>query len=334
MRKLVTALVILAALWCGWWWIASAAMDRAARAQFDVMRKQGWDIAAAETVKSGFPFAFERQLTGIRLTDPDDITYDIPDLRIAAKAYWPGHAMVFFPSEPMTVSQAGRPFMFAQTTDAVASLRLRPGPALQLQNANISSAAWLINTPSGNLISAQDMSLDLTQSADINEEYRFEITASDLSPGDLIRAAMRTPAEAPLTFDAYDATGTIRFDAPLSRYLLTDTRPQPRALQITQAQITWGPLGLSSTADLRVDAAGTPDGEMTVKADNWRQMLDYGQRAGAISAQQVQQATLMLSIFANMSGTPDDISVTLRAQEGQLNVNGIGVGPAPKIRWQ
>lgn len=334
MRKLVTACVIIAALWCGWWWLASAAMGRAGEAQFDVMREQGWDIAATDTISGGFPLALERHMTGITLTDPEGITYDIPDLRISAKAYWPGNAMVFLPSDPIVISLGERPFMFVQLTDATASLRLRAGTALQLQNANISSAAWLINTPSGNLLSAEDLRLDLTQDSDIEEAYAFDITASDLSPGDLIRAAMRVPQNAPLTFDAYDASGLVRFDAPLSRHLLTGQPPQPRAVRIDQAEITWGTLGLSTTANVTVDAAGTPDGEMTMKVDNWRQMLEYTQRAGAITAQQSQQATLMLSIFANMSGTPGDISVTLRAQNGQLNINGIGLGPAPKIRWQ
>lgn len=333
MRKLVTALVVLAALWCGWWALASAVMGRAADAQFDTMRELGWDIAADQTVTAGFPFALERRLSAVAITDPDGVTYDIPNLRITAKAYWPGHATVFLPSEPMTVSQPGYPPLFVQMTDATASLHLRPGPALQLQSARITSADWVINTPTGNLLSAQDLSLNLAQAADIKSKYLLEITTSDLSPGDLIRTVMRTPAQTPLTFDAFDASGSVRFDTPLDRHLMTGARPQPRAIAVEKAQITWGKVGLGVTANVTLDTAGTPDGEMTVKVDSWRQILNYTQQAGGISAQQIQQATLMLSIFANMSGTADDISVVLRAQNGQLNVNGIGIGPAPNIRW-
>ncbi len=138
-------------------------------------------------------------------------------------------------------------------------------------------------------------------------------------------------ALAPLTFDAYTADGTVELDSPLDRHLLAGQTPRPVALALNTAEITWGTLSLVSNADLTVDAAATPDGTLTAKVQNWQELLEYAELAGVMSSSQRGQVTLMLGIFANMSGTPNDIELKVQANNGQLNINGIGLGAAPKL---
>jgi hypothetical protein len=331
MRRLLSLIIILTVLWCGWWWIASSTITRVISAQIEQLRIQGWQIDAPVPATNGFPFDLRQTYASLQLTSPDNITVEIPALTLNAKAYWPGHATVSVANTPVSMTQSGTPVLFIQFTDAKATLRLRPGPAFELQDVSLQSGPWQINAPTGNLLSANDLLTTLTQITSARATYSFTVQATDLSPGDLIRSTLQTPPDAPLAFDAYTANGAVQFDKALDRHLLNGHMPRPIQFALNKAEITWGTLNLSSTADMTIDATGTPDGTITAKVQNWQKLLEYAERAGAITAGQRGQSKLMLGIFANMSGTPDDIELTVRAANGQLNINGIGLGPVPKL---
>lgn len=330
MRKLVKVLIILVVLWTGWWWLASTGMQMAVTAQFNELEAQGWRVEKAAPEITGFPFALRQNLGQIRLTGPDQTTLEATNLTLAAKAYWPGYTSVILPQTPIKITANGAP-LYLQFNNATADMHLRPGTALELQKLAFTSGSWQINDATGNLVTAQNLTLSLLQDAQAAETYAFNVQATNLAPGDVIRAKLNVPANAPLTFDAYTAQGSTRLNRPLDRALISGAHARPDALALKMAEITWGDISVNATADLTFDTLGTPEGEVVTSVQNWRSLLNYARVAGVISQQQETQSGMMLGIFANMSGTPDDLSLMLRATDGQMTLNGIGIGPAPKV---
>lgn len=306
-------------------------MARLVSSQMDQLRAQGWQIDASEVTVSGFPFDLRQTYTVLKIIDPAKTTYEFPTLSFSAKAYWPGYATVALPDAPIKMIEAGAPHLSIQLTGAEIALHLRPNTAFEVQHIGVQSGPWQVTTSTGNILSAEDLSLTLTQNHIISETYDFGIGATKLSPGDIVRAALQTPPNTPLAFDAYAANGSVQLDSPLDRRMLDGTPPQPVAVNLSNAGIKWGALSLSATASINIDQTGTPDGLLTAKLQNWQELLEYAELAGFISSNQRGQVTLMMGIFANMSGTPGDIELKIQAASGQLNINGIEVGAAPKL---
>lgn len=331
MRKIIGAFVLLALLWSGWWWVASTTMVRVIDAQMDQMRSTGWQISTDPLERSGYPFELHTQINNISLTDPEGVTLVVPDARLVAKAYWPGHLTLHLPNAPMVMSQDAQPVLFAQVTDAVVTLKLAVSPSLGLRQLSGISGPWQVNAPNANILSAADATLDLSLLSSGPSSYAFALEAQELSPGDVVRAALQADGDVPLTFDAYRANGHVTLERPLDRHVMNDSFPPPTALNIERAELNWGALGLDTSADLNIDAQGIPDGTLTARVSNWRTALDYAVRAGVLGTDQRNQAQLMLNIFANMSGDPEDIDVTLTAQDGQLRLNSINLGAAPRL---
>jgi hypothetical protein len=294
------------------------------------MRKQGWQVDTSAITTTGFPLNLRQTIGTLTLTDPDQTGITISNLVITAKAYWPGYVSVKLPSDAITIVAQGAS-LYVQFDDATADVRLRPGTTLQLQMAKFTSGLWQVNETSGNLLTGQDLTASLQQAPQSPRTYAFDISAAQLSPGDMIRTLVKAPSGAPLTFDSFEAIGTTRFDRNLDRKLIGGVRALPEALTLTQAEVKWGNIGVVADAELTFNPQGIPTGQINGKINNWRTLLEYARGAGALSEQQNVQAGIMLGIFANMSGTPEDLSVTMRAADGQLNVNGINLGQAPQL---
>ena len=330
MRRLLSVATVLAALWCGWWWLASSAMSTAVAKQLDDLRAKGWNISVTEVSTSGFPFNLRQDLDKLSLVDPSKTAFKFSDLTLEAKAYWPGHVTLTLPQEPITIIQNDVQ-VFAQFDNAQARLRLRPGLALQLQSISVISGPLQINAPRGNIVIAQELGLFLRQNATSDLTYDFTLDAVDLAPGDALRATLDIPPDAPNTFDTVSVAGSLRFDQVVDRGLLNGRTPQLDALALTQAEILWGDLGLSLTANAFLESDGTPEGTLNARIQSWEKLLEYVRRAGGLSEAEQRRTTTMLTVFANMSGTGKDIDLVLESKDGALNLNGIALGPTPAL---
>lgn len=329
MGKLTKVIVLLALLWSGWWFGASVLLERAMTDWLADRRAQGWQ-AQADVALTGFPLRFNAALSDLALTDPETgVAIETARLDIGAPAYWPGDLTVTLPETPMRfVSDGNTAFVIAR--NGAAMLQLHPGTALELERLHATADAWQINTPNSNLLSAEDLSAEITQT-ETAETYRFALTAGQLAPGDLLRQVLMLPEDWPRAFDSFAADLTLRFDAPLDRFTLEDRRPQPRDIRISQISAQWGPVGLNAVGALNIDAQGVPAGTLTVVIENWRRVLDLAERGGAMPASMRPQAELMLNALANLGDDPDRLDLRVRFEDGNAFLGPIALGPAPRL---
>ncbi|WP_370227933.1 DUF2125 domain-containing protein, partial [Cognatishimia sp.] len=97
------------------------------------------------------------------------------------------------------------------------------------------------------------------------------------------------------------------------------------------AAAAWGDLSFQLAADLTIDEVGSPTGEATLRLKNWRDMIALARESGQIGSVSIDTAEQVFVLLASLSGSRDDIDVTLRFANGAVLVGIIPIGVAPKL---
>lgn len=329
MGRVIGFIVIIAALWSGWWFIAATGAERAVHNWLELRQAEGWQAQAQSVTQSGYPAMLNLRIDAPQLADPaTGVALEMDQIMLSAPAWWPGDVTLTLPDTPIRMTSPDGPLTL-QANEGQAVLNLHPGPSLQLEAMQATSGLWQITTPEGALLSGTDFTTSMVQNPENAETYTFDINATDLTPGTLLRAGL--PSDWPLKFDAFRARMTVTFDAPWDRTSLEDLRPQPRAITIEDADIKWGPLRHVASGALTIDSEGIPEGNLNVRIENWRQALDIAQDNGALSADFRPQAETVLNMLSNLGGNPDTLNLTMTFAEGAMTMGPIPLGPAPRI---
>jgi hypothetical protein len=133
----------------------------------------------------------------------------------------------------------------------------------------------------------------------------------------------------PEKMQALDLDLSAEFDRAWDLSALENSRPQPTRIELRTAKAAWGELLFEAVAELDIDPLGYPTGELTIRADQWRDMLEAAKATGQIDEfvlQSVEQGLRLLS------GNKDNIDVTLRFRNGSTFLGPLPIGPAPTIR--
>jgi hypothetical protein len=331
MRRLIWIVLFFAILWCAWWAVFGWGLKSALDTWFEDRRTAGWQADYATLELRGFPARVQADMTDIVLADTvSGLVMNLSDLTIGAPTHWPGDVTLTLPSDPISfVSPQGRSTL--QILDAIADLRLHPGPSLELERISAVAGEWSLLSGTQSVLSARDLTLTMDQSDTFPSTYTFIVQAADLSPGEIPRAALRLPPDWPVTFETFTLNGDITFDKPWDISALEKARPQPRMINLALAETAWSDLRLFFVAELIIDEAGTPTGTINIQAENWQVMLDLAERSGALPSALRQQAESGLSTLARFSGDPSALDVQMNLRGGLMFVGFIPIGPAPKI---
>lgn len=331
MRRLIWIALFLAILWCAWWAVFGWGLKSALDVWFEDRRNDGWQADYATLELRGFPARVQADMTDIVLADTvSGLVMNLPDLTIGAPTYWPGDITVSLPNDPISfVSPRGRSTL--NVFNAVADLQLHPGPSLELERISAVAGQWSLLSGARSVLGANDLTLTMDQSAASSNTYTFVAQATDLSPGEIPRTALRLPTDWPVTFDTFTMNGDVTFDKPWDITALEKARPQPRVINLTLAEAAWSDLRLFFAAELTIDETGTPTGTINIQAENWQVMLDLAERSGALPSALREQAESGLSTLARFSGDPSALDVQVNLRGGFMFVGFVPIGPAPKI---
>ncbi|KIN70755.1 DUF2125 domain containing protein [Sulfitobacter noctilucae] len=331
MSRLVKIIVVLALLWCGWWFAAATALERGVVRWLEDRRTEGWEAQAAAVDVTGFPLALQTDLTAVSLTDSaTGLHVDAPDLRVSMPAYWPGDMTLVLSGAPIDFGVGDTTYIL-RAQDTAADLNLHPGTALELERLTAQSGPWQVNTRQGNLLSADDFTANVTQDKDDHTVYEFALNAADFSPGGLLRAGLDLPDDWSLTFETFTANITARFDRPIDRMALESRRPQPRQITVNDFDFSWGEFRIALVGDVQIDTEGTPDGDLMLSIKNWRQALELLKKTEIIRSEETGQAEFVIQAIASNSDNPADLDLAFSFREGRLFLGPINLGPAPKF---
>lgn len=333
MRFLLGAILIAAAAWAGYWFVGAGAARMAFEGWFEARRADGWQAEYRELDIAGFPNRFDAGFDAIALADPDTgLAWEAPYFQVLALSYRPNHVIAVWPREQLFATPLGK--YRVESGDMRASLVLDPGTTLRLDRATLTAEA-LVVTPQGDdtPFSAEALTLAAEQvPADNAASYRLGLAAEGLTPSLDWQRKVDPDGTLPDSLGAVRADLQITFDKPWDRFAIEEARPQPRLIRLKLAEATWGQLALQAAGEVQVDGAGQPTGTITVKAKNWREILQLARNSGRLGPGMADTVEDGLGMIARLSGNPDTLDIPLDFAEGRIWLGPVPLGPAPVLR--
>ena len=330
MRRVIGYATLATLLWSAYWlgmtWtLRSAYLDWLAD-----QRSRGWIAGVAGIESGGFPTRHAFRLHAPSLADPHTgLAWSADWIDLETPALLPRRLGVIFSPGEQRVSIYDRSFALT-TTGMRAGLRLGPGEPSQLRQIGLAADILDLADPLGRKISVSGLELSMTQ-LETPESYRISLHAAGLSYPDGNSTSNDPPAAIQRSFDRLAIRATVAFDRPWDLHALERRRPQPRQISIELAEIHMGDLGLQMVGNIAVDQTGSPSGEVTIRAADWRHALAAARASGLVHPERFNVAAHALDLVSRFGGDPETLDVTLRLREGNVALGPVPLGTMPKL---
>ncbi len=330
MRKLVAILLGLAVLWGGYWFVGATAVEQGLKSWLSARNAEGWVAEYSDLSTRGFPNRFDTTVTDIRLADPSTgVAWTAPIFQILALSYRPNHIIAVWPDTQVIASPFEK--VTIETDDMRGSVKFEAGTDLVLENATFVLDGLSLSSDAGWAASAENARLATRQTAALETAHDIGIEATTVTLTDAFRAAVDPAGVLPTAIETMRIDATVDFDAPWDRFSIEDRRPQITAINLREMRARWGEMDLRLAGELEVDAQGVPTGKITVRAENWRQMLDMALSAGVIPGMVAPMAERGLEALAGMSGSPETLDAPLTFRNGNVAFGPVPIGRAPNL---
>ena len=328
MRFLAKFLATAALIGTAAWFALAYMLDRGATEWMAERRADGWVADAGEIETRGFPARFETRFQNLDLADPGTgLAVTVPELVLSAETYDPTDVRAVLPRRFVV----GTPFerINVQSDQFEASTALDPTPTLGLRRADILLDTLGLSSSAGWTAALQSGRLETRRAGDDPLRQEISFTASGFQPTAEMRRALDPAGLLPPVIDALEIQAGITFDRPWNRFAVEDRRPQITAIRLDRLDALWGAARLEAAGDLTVDAEGRPDGEITLRATNWRDIYQVLINAGVVPDAFTTAIESVLEQLAGLSGRPDTIDAPLSFQSGFTSLGPLPIGPAP-----
>ncbi|MEM1130223.1 MAG: DUF2125 domain-containing protein [Pseudomonadota bacterium] len=331
MKYILGAILAAALIWCGYWFFAARAVERGLAGWLDGRSDAGWVVSWETLETAGFPYRFDTTITDLDLADPGTgVAWRAPTFQILALSYQPHHVIAFWPDRQSLATPLETIALTSQEMQG--SIKFRPGLALEVTEAIFEFEALGMASTADWQASLADGLLAARQSEADRNAYDLAFRATELQlPGRLqARLARSGAADAPI--DILNLDAGVVFDVPWDRRAIEVRRPQPVSIDLRDMRAEWGDLKLRVAGDLDIDAAGRPSGELTVKATNWRDMLEVARRSGTLPEGVANLLERGLNAAAGLAGNPKTLDVPVSFDSGRMSLAGwIPLGSAPSF---
>ena len=332
-RALIAAVLVAALGWSAYWFVGARTLDRAVEGWLAERRDEGWVAEAAATTVRGFPNRFDLTLSDLHLADPETgLAWTAPFFQVLMLSYRTSHLIAVWPPE-QTVSTPFEDIAVA-SADFRGSLRLASTSSLALENATFVADAVTLTSDAGWTAALGTGRLAVRLVPATTATYQIGVEALGLTPTEAARRSLDVSGSLPDEIEALRLDAEIAFTEPWDRGAIEDARPQPVAIDLSELRATWGRLDLRAAGELAVAPDGTPQGQIAVKAVNWREILELGVASGAIPEALAPALERGLAALAGASGSPDTLDATLTFRDGRVFYGFVPLGPAPSLRMR
>ncbi len=332
-RILISAAILGALAWTGWWYALARGQEAALAAWFAERTRAGWQAEHDGIGLTGFPLSLEREITGIRLADPDTgWAWTAPWLRVESATFspsrlevtWPGAQSLAVPGERTDITSGAM----------AASLELRPELAMGLVHASAEVARLdvLARPGSGPGWTARAGRVEADIAERVNDDgYAITFRAENVIMPEPWMARIDPTGLAGRELERITFDGAAVFDAPLDRHLIEDGRLALRAMTIRRVGFQWGRMRLEATGAIKTDDRGYPKGKIKLTARHWREIIAMARRSGAIGADMAEALTTALELVALLGGDRDELDATLKFRDGEVWIGPISIGRAWRL---
>ncbi|MFY9238701.1 MAG: DUF2125 domain-containing protein [Roseovarius sp.] len=333
MRAILAIVLLAAVVWVGYWFIGARAAETGFASWFEERRAEGWQAEYGEIAVGGFPNRFDANFTDISLADPSTgLAWEAPVFKILALSYQPNHVIAVWPVEQQVATPEEK--FTLRSEDMRASMVLEANTGLTLDRATLTASGLSVAPVAGGApLGANAVTLAAERvPADADAHYHMGLRADGLTPAAGWLERVDQTGSLPETLETLTADFTVVFDRPWDRKAIEVARPQPREITLKLAQARWGQLSLQAAGSVIIDARGMPEGSLTIKAENWREMLALGRASGALPENLARPMENALGLMAGLSGNPSSLDIPLDFRSGRIWLGPVPIGPAPVLR--
>jgi len=322
MKQLIAVILVAALGWAGYWGWQARSMNTATEAWFDARRADGWEASYDSYALRGFPSRLDQTFEGLTLADPETrMVWQAALVEILRLTYKPNHIILAF-GDNQTLTAQGKTWQIG--SDGLRT-SVVTGTDDTLERANAEAAVLNIASPDGGTVALAGLTAAFLRQT--GTEYRLAVQATGLATerGTLAGAAL------PDSFNGLRADMVIGFDENWTTRALMGPRPQPRHIALRLAEYRYGSLQLKLAGDLSIDSHGLLDGSLTLKAENWREILRAAIEQGYVPQGLGDALEQGLGLAAQLNGNPRTLYLPLNFSSGRVSLGPIPLGMAPRI---
>lgn len=327
MLRLVVVFLVGALIWMCWWAFGQMAYQAGLTAWVDDRRAEGWVADYTELSTAGFPNRFDTTITDVALADPDTgVAWSAPFVQFLSLSYKPHQVIAVLPD----THRFSTPFQTIDIShdDARASLFLQASTLLGLDRARLVISGLKATSSRGDTLALEDGRLAAEAVEGKENAYRIGAEIEGLFPTKEALGVLDPAGVLPERVDNLRTDAEMTFTAPLDRNAIENARPQLRELILTDLSARWGDVMFRAAGQVTVDEAGLPEGEITIRAEEWRRILDMAETMGAVP--QALRGTVETALNL-LSGGTDVLDAPLVFSGGRIWLGIIPLGDAPRL---
>lgn len=330
MKRMLIAIIVMAAAWSGYWFYATYNVKREFAEWFQDRRDRGWVAEYSDLSVAGFPNRVDTTFSDLSLADPETgWAWDAPFFQIMTLSYKPNHIIAVWPNEQRLATPQEK--LTITSTQLQASLVLQAGEALPLDRANLVADTLTLATQDGQATTMTALRAAIQSQPDDPNSYRFALETDGFAPPMQFRGLIGAADHLPRTFDALRAQVTVSFDERWDRAAVERRRPQPTRIDLQLAEAKWGDLELMLAGAADVDDLGRLNGSLTIKARNWRDIVDMAVASGQVSRKMGERLTDAFKLLSQMAGNPNTLDIPLDFRKGTIYLGPVPVGKLPRL---
>ena len=329
MKNLAMLMILLAFGWAGYWVLGSWRVEKNFDRWFEDRRNDGWVAEYDDLAILGFPNRFDTTFTNLTLTAPDaSMAWAMPFFQLFTLSYRPNHIIVVWPPKQTFTTPLEE--LTLQTDNMRASFVFHPETELTLNRANISVNKLNLKSTRNWQLGADNLSLAVYQQEGQSASYRIALRAQDVA------SPLANPPFSgiglPKALSALEVDLTAKFDRTWTRRAVEHARPQLTQINLALAEISLGDLGLAMNGDITIDKAGYPNGNINIRAVNWREIVSIARDSPQVSPSITKAINDALNLVAQISGTANTIEFSLTFSDRFMRIGPITIAPAPVIK--
>lgn len=330
MRRKLIAVLVLMALWSGYWFGVARLLERGAGGWFTAQTEAGMMAGHNGLRVTGFPLRFDLTVTRPHLGDTATGGWSAPEARVSARAWMPWRVTLDLP-EQQVVALPGQEVTLSSSA-LTASLSVSPQTSLPLAGMGLSGNGVSLLSSQGWTVAIARLSANTLRSADDPLTHDLQIEATSITPDDGFRSRLATRSPLPELIDGLRLDAALTFSAPLDR-TAAQTQPHLTALTLRDATVTWGDLVLTASGVLTTDANGLAEGRIALRLTTWRELVPVLVAAQLIKPEVAPTVTRALEVMAK-DPSAKVLEVPLVMAEGWMRLGPIPLGPAPVMLVQ
>ncbi|WP_323005955.1 DUF2125 domain-containing protein [Pseudorhodobacter sp.] len=328
MRWLTGLIVVLGCLWGGYWFVGKRGFEAAARGGFETLRASGKLATNSGLEVHGFPNRFDLTVTEPRFADPaTGFAWQAPFLQILSLSYKPWHLIAAFPTEQRLALPPES--MVIRAAKLQASVISKPQSLLPLDRLTLVGEALEIMGDSGWTVKAEAVQFATRLDESRTDWHELGLNLSNLIPDARLMALFDGVLPAQVEMIRVDAH--LGFTAPIDRMALA-TQPQIAALELDDLRVDWGTMHVTAKGRMIADAAGFAEGDLVLRLENWRAVLDVAEAIGLLPPDQRKPWEQAAQFLATQSDGVETIELPLQFKNGLTRLGPFSVGTAPRLR--